>query len=143
MSQNRVNNYSPTSTAVEYSVIDATVSGALTVMADQASPTKKVDVLSFQCSGDTNVKSLTFDNLQSGFEDFIDLTIDVSGDSQKLELMDTGSNSYTATFDDTLEFGGGIFTLSGEIIGSDPVLVTVTYDTVEDKECTVVRSSTG
>ena len=130
----------PTSTDVEYAERDETVSAALTVKAGEEDALKAVNDLSFSCNGATAVRSLTFDNLQSGFADFIDLQIDDGGTPQDLTLTDEGSNVYTSTLDDPLEFDSGTFTLSGEIIGAGPVLVTVTYDTVTNAECTL---STG
>ena len=115
------------------------MSAVLTVKPGQSAALQDVKNLEFLCSDATAVRSITFDNLASGFENFMELKIGVGSDTinhQDLALEDAGSDRYTATLGDPLEFSG-IFTISGMIVGVGPVLVNVTYDTVSGEACVI------
>ena len=130
----------------EYGETGETAFAVLTVKPGQSTTLQDVNNLEFSCSGATAVRSVTFEGLASGFGSFITLKIGVGSDTtdhQDLVLTDDGRDIYTATLDDPLEFGGGIFTLSGTIVGEDSVLTTVTYDTVRDEACEVVLDAAG
>ena len=129
-----------------YDEIGKIASAVLTVKPGQSNALQDVNSLEFSCSGAAAVRSVALDGLASGFGMFVELKIGVgpyTTDHQDLVLVDEGRDRYTATLEDPLAFGGGIFTVSGAIVGEDPVLVTVTYDTVRNGVCETVPDASG
>ena len=129
-----------------YEETGETVLAVLTVKPGQSNALQEVNSLEFSCSGAAAIRSVALDGLASGFGIFVDLKMGVgphAADHQGLVLVDEGRDRYTATLEDPLEFGGGIFAMGGTIVGEDPILVTVTYDTVRGGACKVVPHAAG
>ena len=129
-----------------YEETGETVLAVLRAKPGQPTALQEVDSLEFSCSGEAAVRSVAFDGLASGFGIFVALKIGAGPDAtghQDLVLVEEGLDRYTATLDEPLALDGGVFTLSGTIVGGDPVLVTVTYDAARDETCKVVPHAAG